>query len=312
VAAHAGKYLGIPSVVSIRGNDIDRAAFDPGKFSHFMHALQRADAVTANAKVLVDKAKALIDRDIFLIPNGIDSAHFKPMERNPALAESLGIAGGDLPNEAAPAQHAIAGKRYHYVGMDSSVASLPKSGAIPVIGFVGELRKKKGIEVLLSAYARVYKEHQSALLIVGTIRQSEDKQLFDEFCAANPDLQIIVTGYISPGDLPSYYALVDIFVHPSLRDGMPNAVLEAMACGRAVIATPVGGVPDLIRNGENGVLIPAEDPDALASVINSLLGDPDLRLRLGKAGRETVAAQFSLKKELDGNMDVYRKLGLNP
>ena len=61
-------------------------------------------------------------------------------------------------------------------------------------------------------------------------RAGEDKQTVDEFRASHPDLKIIVTGYISPKDLPAYDSLIDIFVHPSLRDGMPNAVPEAMAC----------------------------------------------------------------------------------
>ncbi len=81
VATYAGKYLNIPSVVSIRGNDIERAAFDPSKFSHVMYALQNASAVTTNASELAKKAKAFIDREIFLIPNGIDVDCFKPMEK---------------------------------------------------------------------------------------------------------------------------------------------------------------------------------------------------------------------------------------
>ena len=91
IAALAGRYLNIPSVVSIRGNDVDRAAFDPSRFSHTMFALQHANVVTANAKESIRKAKAFFDREIILIPNGVDADHFKPMERNEALAESLNI-----------------------------------------------------------------------------------------------------------------------------------------------------------------------------------------------------------------------------
>ena len=109
VGAYAGKYLNIPSVVSIRGNDIERAAFDPSKFSHVIYALQNANAVTTNASILAKKAKAFIDREVHIIPNGIDTGHFKPMERNKVLAEMLGI-----------------------------------EAQMKVIGFVGELREKKG------------------------------------------------------------------------------------------------------------------------------------------------------------------------
>jgi glycosyltransferase involved in cell wall biosynthesis len=125
-------------------------------------------------------------------------------------------------------------------------------------------------------------------------------------------LQIFVTGYIPPADLPAYYSLMDVFVHPSLHDGMPNAVLEAMACERAVIATPVGGVVDVIKDGENGIVIRVSDAEQLAEKILHLLDNPALRLRLGKNARATVAEKFTPQKELEANLEVYRKIGLQP
>jgi glycosyltransferase involved in cell wall biosynthesis len=309
VAAHAGKYLGIPSVVSIRGNDIDRAAFDPGRLSHVMYALQNAGAITTNAGVLVNKAKALIDREIFLIPNGIDNAHFMPLEQNRVLAETIGISTPWTKTHGAPAETYSRLK-----GGSPSFVNQPdvETSGVPVIGFVGELRDKKGLKILLAAYARVFEQRQAALLIVGGVRQGEDRQFFDKFVEDNPNLQIIVTGYVSPADLPAYYSLIDIFVHPSLRDGMPNAVLEAMSCGKAVIATPVGGIPELIKEGDNGMMIPVGDTDRLVEDILFLLNDPNLRSRLGRAAREFVTTRFPLEKELAGNLDVYRRLGLFP
>ena len=101
VATYAGKYLDLPSVVSIRGNDIERAAFDPSRFSHTMYALQNASAVTTNASELVKKAKAFAEgREIFLIPNGVDTEHFKPMEKNLVLAEALGFPRNVILSEA--------------------------------------------------------------------------------------------------------------------------------------------------------------------------------------------------------------------
>ena len=303
VATYAGKYLNIPSVVSIRGNDIERAAFDPARFSHTMYALQNANTVTTNASELVKKAKAFVDREIFLIPNGVDTNHFKPMRKNELLAEALGLTRNVILSEA---------KNLSSNTRDSSVAlnGLPQSDMIPVIGFVGELRKKKGLKTLLSAYATVSKRQFVAFLIVGEVRQGEDKQLFDEFRKANPNLQIIVTGYFSQKDLPAYYSLIDIFVHPSLRDGMPNAVLEAMACEKAVVATPVGGVLDVVKDGENGSIVPANDAESLSRAIIELLSDQALQVRLGKSARETIQKEFTLQKELDLNLNVYKTLGL--
>jgi glycosyltransferase involved in cell wall biosynthesis len=279
VTVYAGKYLKLPSVVSIRGNDIERAVFDPSRFSHVMYALQHADAVTTNASELVRKAKAFVERDIVLIPNGIDMERFKPMVRNEALAEALGV--GKMKEERT------------------------------VMGFVGELREKKGLRTLLDAYAQINKTRSTTLLIVGEIRAGEDRQTFDEFRSANPDSRIIVTGYVAHEDLPAYYALMDVFVHPSLRDGMPNAVLEAMACGKTVVATAVGGVTDVLQNGVDGMLIPAHETGCLGAVIAGALDQPEKRDQLGQSARETVLRRFTLEKELQANCTVYQNLGVN-
>jgi glycosyltransferase involved in cell wall biosynthesis len=272
VAAYAGKYLNIPSVASIRGNDIERAAFDPSRFSHVMYALQNASAVTTNASELAKKAKALLDREILIIPNGIDTDCFKPLPKNKTLAESLGL------------------------------------GNLPVIGFVGELREKKGIRALLTGYTQVAKTRPASLLIVGEVREGEDKKIFDEFKITNPQLPITITGAVPHKDMPAYYSLMDVFVHPSLRDGMPNAVLEAMACEKAVIATPAGGTKDVLENGKNGVIVNINDANALARRMRELLDDPEKRAALGKSARELISVKFTEEKELEANLEVYRKL----
>ena len=278
VAAFAGRYLNIPSVVSIRGNDIERTAFDPSKFSHVMYALQNASAVTTNATELAKKAKAFIDSEIFLIPNGVDTEHFKPMERNEMLAEALDLGGKK------------------------------KEERNSVIGFVGELRKKKGMATLLFAYAQANKQRPITLLIVGEVRQGEDRKLLEEFQLSNPDTKIIVTGYIAQNDLPPYYALIDIFIHPSLRDGMPNALLEAMACGKPIIATAVGGTRDILEDGKNGVIVTVSDANVLAQKITELLDDPKKCKMLGKNTRELIQSKFTPEKELKANLEVYKKI----
>ncbi len=283
IAAYAGNYLGLPSVVSARGNDLERAAFDPVRAAHILFALQHADAVTTNANELARKARAFVPGlDVTVIPNGIDSDHFRPTPRNPMLAEQFGI----------------------------NTKSTKEHEDIKTIGFVGELRMKKGLVVLLNGYTQVAINYPSCLLITGDVRSGEDKQYFDDFRSTNPDSKIVLTGYVSPADMPAYYALMDIFVHPSLRDGLPNALLEAMACERAVIATPVGGILDVLADRENGMLVPVNDPDALAQSIAKILSDRNLALQYGQAARATVLNQFTLAAELEGNLKVYRNLGL--
>jgi glycosyltransferase involved in cell wall biosynthesis len=279
VAAYAGKHLHIPNVVSIRGNDIERAVFDPSKFSHVLYALQNANAITTNASVLAKKASTFVEREILLIPNGIDVEVFKPMERNEALAEALGL------------------------GENKEERNL-------VIGFAGELREKKGLKTLLRAYAQVNKKQATTLLIVGEVRAGEDKQAFDEFQQSNPQCQIVVTGMVPYKDMPAYYSLMDIFVHPSLRDGMPNALLEAMACEKVVVATSVGGAIDVIESGKNGVLVKSNDVDGLAESILQLLSQPENRSAMSRSARETVVRRFTPQMELDANLQIYKSLGL--
>ncbi|MFN3491283.1 MAG: glycosyltransferase, partial [Anaerolineales bacterium] len=98
-------------------------------------------------------------------------------------------------------------------------------------------------------------------------------------------------------------------VHPSLRDGMPNAVLEAMACGKTVIATPVGGVVDVIEDKKNGYFVNVNDVDGLSNKILEVLNSNQEAIQ--KSARETIINQFTLEKELNANLDVYKKLGVN-
>ena len=281
VGTYAGKYLSIPSVVSIRGNDIERAAFDPSKFSHVMYALQNASAVTTNASILAKKAKAFFDREVHIIPNGIDTERFKPMEKNSVLAEALGL-----------------------------VDEKKKEERKFVMGFVGELREKKGLATLLSGYTQITKTMPASLLIVGEVREGEDKKYFEEFKSNNPQLSITVTGHVPHKDLPAYYSLMDVFVHPSLRDGMPNAVLEAMACGVPVIATPVGGALDVLEDGVNGFLVDVNDAPQLAEKIAKTLKPLKELESVRRSARETVLHHCTLEKELQANLKIYENLGV--
>jgi glycosyltransferase involved in cell wall biosynthesis len=276
VAAYAGRYLNIPSVVSARGNDLERAVFDPSRAAHVLYALQHANAVTTNANELAKKARALIpELEVTVIPNGIDTEHFRRLPRNNMLAESLGL-----------------------------IKATPR-----VIGFAGELREKKGLRTLLDAYAQVNKQKPATLLIVGDVRAGEDKQIFEAFKLSNPDAKIIVTGFVSQNDLPVYYSLMDIFIHPSLRDGLPNALLEAMACEKAVIVTPVGGIPDVVTDCENGRFVRTNNSTELANIINELMEDENMRMKLGTAACQTIMNKFTLQAELGTNLALYRRLG---
>lgn len=273
VTVYAARYLGLPGIVSARGNDLDRAVFDPGKAAHALYALQNASAVTANSHELARKAQALAPGlRVDCIPNGVDAVQFQPQPRDAALSASL-----SLENET-------------------------------VIGFSGEARSKKGLAIMLLAFQQVAGQCPACLLLAGGVRSGEDRDLVKIFQKQNPDLRLVVTPFVPLEHMPAYYSLMDVLIMPSQRDGLPNALLEALACQRAVIATPVGGMLDVIVDGENGLFVPPGDFQALADGIIALLGDPERRENLGENGRKTVLEHFTLQQELQANLDIYRRV----
>jgi glycosyltransferase involved in cell wall biosynthesis len=270
VAAYAGNILQIPSIVSARGNDLDRAIFDPGRAAHILYALQHASALTTNSHDLAAKARALVPgREVHVIPNGVDTERFTPRPRSESLAVQLGLAG------------------------------------LPIIGFAGELREKKGLATMLQAFALLTQDRPAALLIAGDVRPGEDLRLFNEFRNVHPDLKLVVSGYVPHLELPAYYSLMDVFLHPSRRDGLPNALLEAMACSRPIAASPAGGMRDVIVDGFNGLLVPPEDAGSLASAICRLLDDKKMAEQMGTNARLTVLQKHTLESEIRANLAIY-------
>jgi len=156
---------------------------------------------------------------------------------------------------------------------------------------VGQLETVKGHRFLVDAWPTVRRAHPAACLVLvgeGSARGALGEQAR---CLGVAD-SVVFVGFRSPAD--AFIAACDVLVQPSLTEGLPNAVLEAMAAGRPVIASRVGGVPELVVDGETGLLVPPADPDALARAIVALLDDPDLGARLGAAGARRARTMFSL------------------
>ena len=108
-------------------------------------------------------------------------------------------------------------------------------------------------------------------------------------------------------DIPEIMPVLDIFVLPSLNEGMGRVLVEAMAAGRPIVASKVGGIPDLISQGKNGLLVPPADPKALARGIALLIEDPDTRRQMGDNGR-TMAARFGSNSMVQKIDRLYREL----
>jgi len=175
----------------------------------------------------------------------------------------------------------------------------------PLLGAIGRLHPQKGFTDLLTAMAQVRECFPAArLLLVG------DGGLRDDLEAQTRvmDLSEVVTFAGLRTDVPEILVALDLFVLPSLWEGLPNAVLEAMVAALPVVATMVGGTLEVVVDGVTGLLVPPRDPQALAQAINALLGDPERRYKMGQAGRERVRQRFSVKRMVEETESLYEQL----
>ena len=172
-----------------------------------------------------------------------------------------------------------------------------------VVTTVANLRPGKGHEVLLDAAARVVAGHPSVRFqIVGDGPRREE--LVRRAEALGLSGKVTFLGHSD--DVPAILRESDVFAFPSFMEASPNAVLEAMAAGLPVVASNVGGIPEVVTNGENGLLVPPGEAEALASGILRVLGDPALGAALGEAARRTAAAHFSFDRMVGEFDRLYR------
>ncbi len=258
---------GIPSTASARGNDVDQAMFPPGDFARLLWTLQRATVLTAASGDLGRKMAMLLGRDpgVEVIPNAVDTTLFRPGPADPALRERLGIQPGEL-----------------------------------VLGFSGELRHKKGVPFLLSALSEVRKVRPACLLVIGEVRSREQEHL-TTFRAEHPEAaaRVLVTGRLdAPEDVAAHLRLCDVYLQPSLWDGMPNAMLEAMACARVVVASDAGGIPEAIDSGHNGFLVSKALLNHLGQALVDVLSlSEERRAAIGAAARARIEERFQAQTE---------------
>lgn len=265
VAVYAARFLSLPSVVSARGNDVDRGAFDGATLSQLLWTVSHASAVTAVSQELRRKLRALIPTvEPIVVHNGVDTDLFSPG---------------------------------------------PRAAARPQVLFVGEARKKKGLPVLLEAHARVAasRDRDVELLLIGGVR-TEDAEILQVFTHKNPQVSVRVLQAVPQAELVHHYRSAALLVMPSLHDGLPNALLEAMACGCPVVATSVGGIPDVVSHEVEGLLVPAGDVTALAQAIERTLQAPSKSAERAARARERVLRDFSAEQERLTDLRLLERL----
>jgi glycosyltransferase involved in cell wall biosynthesis len=173
----------------------------------------------------------------------------------------------------------------------------------PVVGFVGRLTRDKGIVELVDAYLRLRKcLPKLRLLLVGEVEEadplpSETRRLIER------ESQIIHTGFVE--DSVPYYHVMDVLAFPTHREGFPNAVLEAHAAGKPIVAAQSTGVVDAVINGVTGILVPVGDARALADALQLVLEDQNLAATLGTAGRKRVLCEFRQETVWDAILQEY-------
>jgi starch synthase len=201
---------------------------------------------------------------------------------------------------------AVAADRVHVIrnGIDSAeyapdpgTAVLDRYGvdpARPAVIFVGRITRQKGVPVLLRAAASLAAEAQLVLLA----GQPDTPELADEVTGLVTSLQQTRSGVIwIPEMLPKREVIqllshATVFACPSLYEPLGIVNLEAMACGTAVAGSRVGGIPEVVADGETGLLVPPDDPAELAAALNALLLDPARAVAMGAAGRKRAVAEF--------------------
>jgi glycosyltransferase involved in cell wall biosynthesis len=172
----------------------------------------------------------------------------------------------------------------------------------PLVVSVGRLVEEKNYPLLVDSIAAVRERIPTIRCVIagkGRRREEIDSRIREAGLGGN----VRLAG--SRSDIVDLLHAADVFVLPSLREGFPVSLIEAMACGKAIVATDVGGIPDAISDGENGILVEPGDARPLTEAIQKLLADRALTERLGRAALATAGEKFSLRHTVQRTKEIY-------
>ena len=260
------KILKKPYIVWGRGSDI----YLPDKFTKSISklVLKNADAVIALTEDMKREIKKIYGRDIFVIPNGIDLNKFNNLSKE-TLRKRLEIKEDEK-----------------------------------IITFVGTLRIVKGVKYLIKAMKIIkQKSPDTKMMLVGDGEEREELESLVEELGLKERVKFI--GRVQNEEIPQYMVASDVFVLPSLSEGFPVTVLEAMASGVPMIATNVGGLPEIIKDGENGFLVEPKNPEEIAEKVLLLLEDDKLRERISRNNKKK-AKGYSWDSAVEKLEEVYQ------
>jgi glycosyltransferase involved in cell wall biosynthesis len=241
--------------------------------SVLLFGIRRADRIVAISGMIVEMAagRGLPLDKIVRIPNGVDVETFRPVSatERERIRRVLDVRSG------------------------------------PAVVFMGRLIPRKGVADLLRAWVEITaKRSDATLYILGTGKSQEGLQVQARELGIGDSVQF--RGSVE--NVVDYLRAADAFVLPSHFEGMPNALLEAMACGLPVVVTSVSGVVDIIRKDVNGILVEPKRPDRLAESLIRILDDSKSAFRLGSAARKTVQDRFSIDRVASMYGSLYGEL----
>jgi glycosyltransferase involved in cell wall biosynthesis len=276
VATVTARQAGLPCILSLRGNDLDRAMFHGPRLPFLLHALQNATAITGVSREILVKARLLSGRSdgFHQVPNSVDVEIFRP---DRTLSEG-------------------------------PLALALRSASRPFVAFAGELRFKKGLPLVQQLASRIAARGTGTVVLLGGVRRDE-REAMAEWRRAEPAAAARTLELPYEADaqrLAGAYAAMDLLVFPSLWDGMPNALLEAMACGRPCVASATGAMPEMIEDGVSGWLVPPHRLDTFADRVLASLDDAPARERVGAAARLRAERDFRPEAERDALLGVVR------
>jgi len=205
----------------------------------------------------------------------------------------------------------VAPEKVHVIGNGVPSPATPEAAAepppaVPTILFMGELGERKGIDLLLPALAALSAQGLAWRAVIagnGAVQEARDRATSLGLAA-----DILFPGWVGEEEVSHHMRKADIFTLPSRAENQPLSILEAMAHGLPVVSTTVGAIPEQVRDGESGFLVPPGDAEALARALARLVRDADLRAAMGEAGRRHFARHYSLAACADRFAALYRSL----
>lgn len=268
-----------PLIVTLHGYDIltEQATNYGIRHSKRFDAMIRkvineSEAVIVASKAVLNEAKKIMKNHerLHLISNGVDIVKFNPTLNGMFIRNKLGING-------------------------------------PVVFTLRHHEPKYGIEYLIKAAALVIKERKDAVFIIGGDGSlKKQHELLVEKLGIKD--HVIFTGTIPQSQVPYYFAASDVVAVPSIQEAFGLIVSEAMACGKPVVGTNVGGIPDQIIDGYNGFLVKPKDHIELSEKILLCINDSKMARRMGANGRKIVEDKFNIEKRIDRIISLYKRL----